>query len=89
MLTFLSVSSLLLGFSESLAFYVVSIANATSAVGRLAGGILAVKYGPVNILIFFTTIAAVCTYIWPFVATKSGFIVLTCFYGYVSPTSLL
>ncbi|KLO19242.1 MFS general substrate transporter [Schizopora paradoxa] len=81
MLTFLSVSSLLIGFTESLAFYVVSIANATSAVGRMAGGVLAVKYGPVNILIFFTTIAAVCTYIWPFVSTKAGFIVLTCFYG--------
>ncbi|KLO12043.1 MFS general substrate transporter [Schizopora paradoxa] len=81
MLTFLSVSSLKIGASTSLAFYLVSIANATSAIGRMFGGVGAMKYGPVNILIIFTSIAAVCTYIWPFVTSIAGFVVLTCFYG--------
>lgn len=80
-LTYLSVSSLAIGASNSLAFYIVSIANAATAVGRLMGGFLAVKYGVLNIIIIFTTIAAICTYIWPFVTSVSGFIVITCFYG--------
>ena len=86
-MTFLSVSAVSIGFDDSVAFYLVAVANATSAIGRILGGAYAFVWGPINAIIVFTSVAAICTYIWPFVTTKAGFIVLTCFYGYVAPTS--
>lgn len=83
-LTFISVSASSIGINSSLSFYVVSIANATSAIGRMGGGVLALKHGPVNILIIFTSIAFICTYIWPFMTTTASFLVVTCIYGYVT-----
>ena len=82
-LTFISVSALAIGFDSSMAFYLVTIANAMSAVGRLLGGLYATKFGPINAMIAFTSVAAACTYAWPFVTTHGGFIALACVYGYV------
>lgn len=81
MLTFLSVSAIDIGIDNNLAFDLVAISNAVSALGRLIGGVYAFKYGPINAMIFFTSLAAVCTYIWPFVTSQTGFIVITCLYG--------
>lgn len=80
-LTFLSVSAVKIGISSSLAFYLIAISNATSAIGRILGGIYAFKYGPINALIAFTSVAAICTFIWPFIISETAFIVITCFYG--------
>ncbi|KAL5531067.1 hypothetical protein ACEPAG_3943 [Sanghuangporus baumii] len=83
-LTFLSVSAELIGIDRSLAFYLVAIANGASAVGRLGSGVLAVSYGPVNVMVICTALAAVFTYIWPFVTTKGAFTAVTVLYGVTS-----
>lgn len=83
-LTFLSVSAVQIGIDESLAFYLVAISNGSSALGRFLGGLYAFKYGPVNAMIFFTSIAGVLTYVWPFITSHSGFIGLSCVYGFSS-----
>ncbi|OCB85136.1 MFS general substrate transporter [Sanghuangporus baumii] len=83
-LTFISVSAELIGLDPSFSFYLVAIANAASAVGRLSSGVLAVSYGPVNVMVICTALAAVFTYIWPFVTTKASFIAATILYGITS-----
>lgn len=82
-LTFVSVSAEAIGISSSLSFYLVAVINGVSAFGRLISGGLALKYGPLNVMIIFTTVTAITTYIWPFVTVHSSFIVVTCIYGWV------
>ncbi|TFK79571.1 MFS general substrate transporter [Polyporus arcularius HHB13444] len=83
-LTYLSLSGLLNGVNPDLSFYLLSIANASSAIGRLGGGILADRVGPLNILIPSTFIAGVMTYAWPFATTKGPLIAIAVFYGIFS-----
>ncbi|RDX51747.1 MFS general substrate transporter [Lentinus brumalis] len=83
-LTYLSLSGLLNGVNPDLSFYLLSIANASSALGRLGGGILADRVGPLNILIPSTFIAGVMTYAWPFATTKGPLIAIAVFYGIFS-----
>ena len=80
-LTFISVSATLIGIHPNFAFYMVSIANGASAVGRLVTGGLAVACGPVNVLMVFLIVAAAFIYAWPFVTSKAGFVAVTVFYG--------
>ncbi|GJE91219.1 MFS general substrate transporter [Phanerochaete sordida] len=84
LLTFLSVSAVTIGINSALAFYLVGVCNATSAAGRLLGGILALRAGALNVMIACTALAAAMTYVWPFVASHAGFIVLVCVYGVAS-----
>ena len=44
-LTYIDVSATKAGVSEDFSFYLVSIANASSSLGRLGAGILTDKYG--------------------------------------------
>ena len=44
-MTYISLSGLLIGIDPDLSFYLLSIANASSLVGRIAGGVFADKYG--------------------------------------------
>ncbi|THU83985.1 MFS general substrate transporter [Dendrothele bispora CBS 962.96] len=80
-LTFVSLRAVSIGFSQDLAFDLVAISNALSALGRLSGGIYALKYGAINAMIIFTSVAAVVTYIWPFVTGHAGYVVVICLYG--------
>lgn len=82
-LTFISVSAELIGMSPGTAFYMVAVANGASLVGRLTSGAFAVSYGPVNVMIVFSTLAAAFTYAWPFATSNGAFIVITVLYGYV------
>lgn len=70
-----------IGIDSSLAFYLVAVANATSAFGRILSGVFAVKYGGLNVMIVFTSLAAALTYAWPFVSSRGGFIAVICLYG--------
>lgn len=45
-----------------MAFYLVSITNGASIIGRVAAGILGDRYGPLNMLIPFTLVVAAVTY---------------------------
>ncbi|EJD00226.1 MFS general substrate transporter [Fomitiporia mediterranea MF3/22] len=83
-LTFLTVSAEAIGMNANLAFYSVSLANTASAVGRLISGAVAVRYGSMNVIIICTAMAAVCTYVWPFLSTDGAFITVTVLYGITS-----
>ncbi|KAH0583380.1 hypothetical protein H2248_009007 [Termitomyces sp. 'cryptogamus'] len=83
-LTYVSVSALELGISESLSFYLLSIANASSLFGRLSSGLLADRCGPGNIIIPFTAVAGILTYAWPFARTQRELIAVVVLYGFSS-----
>jgi MFS transporter, MCT family, solute carrier family 16 (monocarboxylic acid transporters), member 10 len=104
-LTYLAVSAIKKGISTSMAFYLVSIINAASILGRVAAGILGDRHGPLNMLIPFTLLAAIVTYgkslqftvhlvlisslAWPYTHNLLGFIFITIFYGSVTSKRIL
>ncbi len=83
-LTYIDVSATAHGIDENFSFYLVSIANASSGLGRYCAGMLADRVGPMNVMIPFTTVAAVVTFAWPFAVDKGGLIAIALVYGYVS-----
>ncbi|KAI0747288.1 MFS general substrate transporter [Irpex lacteus] len=83
-LTYIDASASFVGVDENFTFYLVSIANAGSAVGRLAGGFGSDAFGPLNMMIPSTAVAGILTYIWPFMTNKGGFSALGFFYGAAS-----
>ncbi|KAF7793205.1 hypothetical protein EIP86_004314 [Pleurotus ostreatoroseus] len=80
-LTYIDVSAAFVGVDENFSFYLVSIANAASAIGRIGAGILADKFGALNVMIPATTVAGIITYIWPFVTNKGGYVGIAIVYG--------
>ncbi|EIW76329.1 MFS general substrate transporter [Coniophora puteana RWD-64-598 SS2] len=70
------------GLSDTLAFYLIPLANGASLVGRLSSGVLADKFGTLNVLIPFTVVGGVMCFAWPF-ATHSiaGSVIVALIYG--------
>ncbi|KAF9441746.1 MFS general substrate transporter [Macrolepiota fuliginosa MF-IS2] len=83
-LIYVNVSASQFGISPNLAFYFVSIANASAAFGRGVTGICADKFGPLNILIPFTFFAGILTYAWPFARSAGPLLVVIVLYGFSS-----
>ncbi|OAX33083.1 MFS general substrate transporter [Rhizopogon vinicolor AM-OR11-026] len=61
MLTYISVSAIEIGVSKDFVFYIISISNASSAVGRLLTGIIGDKIGAMNTMTPFTALAGIMT----------------------------
>nr|VWP00649.1 MFS domain-containing protein [Ganoderma boninense] len=80
-LTYIDVNAVSIGISEDLAFYLLSIANACSAVGRVVGGLLADRAGPLNVMTPATLLAGVMTYVWPFANSAGGNVAVAVVYG--------
>ncbi|CDO71091.1 hypothetical protein BN946_scf184844.g95 [Trametes cinnabarina] len=80
-LTYLFLSGITEGVNPDPSFYLTSIANASSLIGRLGAGVLADGFGPVNVLIPGTFIAGVMTYAWPFATTKGFLVAVDVLYG--------
>ncbi|PIL24397.1 MFS general substrate transporter [Ganoderma sinense ZZ0214-1] len=80
-LTYIDVSAVSIGIPENLAFYLLSIANACSAVGRVSGGLLADRFGCLNVMTPATLLAGIMTYIWPFAKSTGGNIAVAIVYG--------
>ncbi|KAJ7504172.1 major facilitator superfamily domain-containing protein [Mycena galericulata] len=83
-LTYIDVSAVTVGVSPNFSFYLISIANGCSLFGRLVGGIVSDKIGPLNVLIPMTFIAAGMTFAWPYARTESALIAIAALYGVVS-----
>lgn len=83
-LTYIDLSATEVGISPEFTFYLVSIANAGSGLGRISSGILADKFGVLTVIGPLTLLCAVVTYIWPFVTTKETFIAIGIVYGFCS-----
>ncbi|OBZ65726.1 Riboflavin transporter MCH5 [Grifola frondosa] len=80
-LTYIDVSAAAAGVPENFSFYLLSIANAASAVGRLSGGVIADRTGPLNVMIPGTFIAGIITYAWPYATTQGSNIAVAILYG--------
>ncbi|KAG6816511.1 hypothetical protein H0H87_005513 [Tephrocybe sp. NHM501043] len=78
------VGAVAVGVPEDFSFYLVSIANASSGLGRVVSGIIVDKLGPVNVSVPFTVAAALVTYLWPLAHTKSVMIAVAIVYGFTS-----
>ncbi|KAG9316490.1 major facilitator superfamily domain-containing protein [Chiua virens] len=85
-LTYISISAVQAGVSNDFAFYFTAFANAASAVGRLSCGYIADRVGALNVMIPFTFLVAVITFVWPFVTSKGGLIAIALTYGFAYGT---
>ncbi|KAF9643781.1 MFS general substrate transporter [Thelephora ganbajun] len=83
-LTYIDLSATRVGISPKFSFYLVSIANAGSGLGRISSGILADRLGALTVIAPLTLLCAVMTYIWPFVTTKGPLIAIGIIYGFCS-----
>ncbi|PIL27910.1 MFS general substrate transporter [Ganoderma sinense ZZ0214-1] len=79
--TYLTVSAVGEGVNADMSFYLLAIANAVSTVGRVISGLLADRFGPLNVLIPATLLTAVVTFTWPFATNVASFVVIAIFLG--------
>jgi MFS family permease len=71
--------------SESLSFYLISIVNAASVVGRILPGFLADRYGVFNVQVVATLIMAISVLAyWTPSNNNAAIITFAIFYGFVS-----
>ena len=83
--TFLTTYAISYGVEENLSFYLISIMNAASIVGRILPGILADKVGPYNIQVLFTSVMAISILAyWTPSTSEAAIITFGLFYGFVS-----
>ncbi|KAH9993846.1 major facilitator superfamily domain-containing protein [Russula vinacea] len=81
-LTFIDASAPSQGVSGRLSSYLVAIANAGSAVGRLSCGFVADRIaGPMNVMAPAIFLAAILTFLWPHVHGTGALIALALLYG--------
>ncbi|GLA81173.1 hypothetical protein AtubIFM56815_004812 [Aspergillus tubingensis] len=69
---------------EPLAFYLVSILNAASVPGRIVPGLLALRLGPLNILLGSAIISGVLSLFWIAITDSGGLIAFAVLYGFFS-----
>lgn len=81
-LTYLAVSAVAIGISKDFAFYMLAIATAASAFGRLSSGLLADKIGALNTIAIFTSITGITTIAWPFAKDEFQLIAIAAIYGF-------
>ncbi|PIL27934.1 MFS general substrate transporter [Ganoderma sinense ZZ0214-1] len=79
--TYLTVSAVGEGVNADVSFYLLAIANAVSILGRVISGVLADRFGPLNLLIPATLLTAVVTFAWPFATNVASFVVISIFLG--------
>ncbi|OAA54526.1 Major facilitator superfamily domain, general substrate transporter [Niveomyces insectorum RCEF 264] len=72
------------GTDASLAFYLVTLLNAASILGRLVPNYLADKTGPLNIMTVAAFCSAVLAFAWIGITTTAGLIVFCVLYGFTS-----
>ncbi|KAF2458645.1 major facilitator superfamily domain-containing protein [Lineolata rhizophorae] len=81
---FVSTYAVSLGMSSSLGFYLVSIVNAASLVGRILPGFIADRYGHFNILFMSMLFAGIICMCWTAAESAAGVIVWVLAYGFAS-----
>ncbi|KAF8173184.1 MFS general substrate transporter [Mycena galopus ATCC 62051] len=84
LLTYIDVSATNAHVAPSFDVYLLAFANASSGVGRIFTGVLADRIGCMSVMIPGTLLAAIVTYIWPFVDTLPSLIVIAIIYGFAS-----
>lgn len=72
------------GMSTQLAFYLVAILNAASFPGRVIPGILADRFGRLNMLFLAGAITGILTLCWPATKHNASILVFTALFGFFS-----
>ncbi|KAF7362317.1 MFS domain-containing protein [Mycena venus] len=72
------------GISPDFSFYLISMANGASLFGRLTSGLTVDKLGALNVIVPFTAVAAIMTFVWPLARSKGSFIAIAIIYGFSS-----
>ncbi|KAL0574829.1 hypothetical protein V5O48_007127 [Marasmius crinis-equi] len=85
-LMYIDISAQSVGVSEDVSFYLVSIINASSGVGRLVAGMLVDKTGAINFIAPTTFLAGILTYAWPFARGLGSLIAVSIIYGLMCGT---
>lgn len=85
---FVSSYALSLGESSSFSFYLISILNGASFVGRILPGFLADRYGSWNLLIISSLLSALVAFCWTAATGVAGIVVWSLAYGFASGVSL-
>ncbi|KAJ7490571.1 major facilitator superfamily domain-containing protein [Mycena latifolia] len=83
-LTYIDISATSVGVAPEFSFYLIAIANAASFFGRLVSGAAVDKFGAVNAIAPMTGVAAIMTYVWPFVHSKNSLVAIAVIYGFSS-----
>ncbi|KIJ44243.1 hypothetical protein M422DRAFT_60074 [Sphaerobolus stellatus SS14] len=81
LLTYIDSSATFYGIDDSLAFYLVAIANASSAVGRIGCGLASRHIGPVNVMTPMTAVAGILTMAWPYARSTGSIATIAVLYG--------
>lgn len=74
------------GMDATLASYLLSIVNATSTIGRIVPGILADKYGRLNIFGIGGITTGILVFCMTATTTNAGLIIYSVFFGFTSGT---
>lgn len=69
---------------SSLAFYIFSVLNATSVLGRITPGLLADRIGGLNTLAPISLLATILAFVWVGIHDVAGSVIFACFYGFAS-----
>ncbi|KAJ3819279.1 major facilitator superfamily domain-containing protein [Lentinula raphanica] len=85
-LTYIDISAVTNGVSPDYSFYLVSITNASSTVGRIVTGLVVDKSGAINFIAPTTFLAGIITFAWPFAKSASSLTVIAVLYGLSSGT---
>ncbi|KAF2148771.1 MFS general substrate transporter [Myriangium duriaei CBS 260.36] len=84
-LYFVSTYAVSLGMSEGFAFYLVSVANGASLVGRILPGFLADRYfGVFNALIVSCVLSGIVAFCWTTATSVAGVVIWIAAYGFCS-----
>ncbi|KAH8806768.1 major facilitator superfamily domain-containing protein [Flagelloscypha sp. PMI_526] len=81
---FIDIAAVSHGVDANFSFYLVSILNGVSAVGRLSAGRISDVVGSGNTVIPSLIASAAVTYGFPFAKDRTGFILIAIFYGLAS-----
>lgn len=84
MLTYIDVSAVYVGVDPDFSFYLISIANAASGLGRICAGAAADRVGAINVMAPCTLLAGVMTFIWPHATSRGSLIAVAIVYGFGS-----
>lgn len=74
----------ILNTSESLAFYLLAVLNAGSVFGRIVPGLVADRFGSMNVLLPCTIIAGVLAFAWLGIHNLAGLVIFCILYGFFS-----
>jgi MFS family permease len=73
-----------IGITEDLTFYLLSVLNASSAAGRIIPGLLADKFGSLEIMTICAISAAILSYAWVAIQSLGGIVIFCLLYGFAS-----